>query len=74
MAEYHVGISDITNTIYAGTMLKYGEWKDKSNVTDEAVYAVAQYLCSEEREIPFIYEANGKRYKLCVVEVDKNRP
>lgn len=43
MAEYHVsaGIAGI----YAGKINKNGtEWLDKSDVTDEALYAVRDYL------------------------------
>lgn len=43
MAEYHVGCG--LAGIYAGILKKNGkEWLHKSNVTREALSAVAQYL------------------------------
>lgn len=46
MAEYHVGCG--LAGIYAGTVNKGGEtWRNKSNVTDEALAAVATYLKEE---------------------------
>ena len=43
MADYHVGCG--IAGIYAGTLKKNGyEWLHKSNVTDEAIIAVAQYM------------------------------
>ena len=46
MAEYHVGCG-LFGTIYAGTMMKQRKdglqlWRSKSDVTDEAVKAIAQ--------------------------------
>lgn len=46
MAEYHVG-SGICG-IYAGTINKKGDkWVNKSDVTDEAICAVRDYLKNE---------------------------
>ena len=43
MAQYHVGCG--IAGIYAGIMKANGyEWKTKSNVTDEAIVAVALYM------------------------------
>lgn len=43
MAEYHVSVE--ISGIYAGKTNKNGtEWLDKSDVTDEALYAVRDYL------------------------------
>lgn len=68
MAEYHVGCGAFA--IYAGTLNGRNKnlWQNKSEVTDEAVSAVAQYLLQEDKSMHFKY--NGKKYKLCVVEVD----
>ena len=48
MAEYHVGCSEITGTIYAGTVKKNGiQWLNKSDVTEEAVGAVRDHLTNK---------------------------
>ena len=69
MAEYHVGCGAFA--IYAGTLNSRNKnlWQNKSEVTDEAVSAVAQYLLQENKVMRF--EHRGKKYKLCVVEVDE---
>ncbi len=66
MANYHVGCG-ITR-IFAGTLNKKGDmWVNKSDVTDEAVSAVAQYLLENEKKLRFEY--HGKKYVLAVSEV-----
>lgn len=67
MAEYHVGCGAFG--IYAGTLNSKNKnlWQNKTEVTDEAVSAVAQYLLQESKCMKFDYR--GKRYKLCVEEV-----
>ena len=63
MAEYHVGCG-ITG-IFAGTVNKtYTMWVNKSDVTDEAISAVAQFLLEHEEAMEFNYL--GKRYRLAV--------
>lgn len=63
MAEYHVGCG-ITG-IFAGTLNKKGDtWVNKSDVTDEAISAVAQFLLEHEEAMNFNY--CGKRYRLAV--------
>lgn len=66
MAEYHVGCGAFA--IYAGTLNSKNKnlWQNKSEVTDEATSAVAQYLLQENKTMRFAYK--GKKYKLCVVE------
>lgn len=45
MAEYHIGNSPITNTIYAGTLNKAKTmWQRKSDVTEEALVCVRDHL------------------------------
>lgn len=69
MAEYHVGCG-ITN-IYAGILNKKGDsWRNRSNVTDEAVCAVAQYLLTNQKEFHFDY--HGKKYIMRILEGEKN--
>ena len=63
MAEYHVGCG-ITG-IFAGTINKTNTmWVNKSDVTDEAIKAVAQFLLEHEEELKFGYQ--GKHYRLAV--------
>lgn len=65
MAEYHVGCGAFG--IYAGTLNKNKTmWQNKSEVTDEAVSAVAQFLLQEDESM--VFEYHGKKYRLCVVE------
>lgn len=67
MAEYHVGCG-ITG-IYAGTLNKKGDmWANKSNVTDEAMRAVAQFLLEHKEAMNFNYR--GKRYRLAVTQIE----
>ena len=66
MSNYHVGCG-ITG-IFAGTLNKKGDmWLHKSNVTDEAFKAVAQY-CLEHNEV-MDFDYKGKRYRLEVTEI-----
>lgn len=68
MAEYHVGCG-ITG-IFAGTINKTSTmWVNKSDVTDEAISAVAQYLLEHEETMEFNYQ--GKRYRLAVTQAEK---
>ena len=65
MAEYHVGCG--LAGIYAGTLKKNGqEWRDKSDVTREALSAVAQYLLFQEKMYKFEYQ--GEMYVLDVAK------
>ena len=64
MAEYHVGCGAFA--IYAGTLNARNKamWNRKSDVTQEAILAVAQYLLQEDECVLFYYK--GKQYKLSV--------
>ncbi len=64
MAEYHVGCGAFG--IYAGTLNSKNKslWQNKSEVTNEAVSAVAQYLLQEDKSLLFDYQ--GRRYRLSV--------
>ena len=82
MAEYHIGCG--IAGIYAGTLKNqktkdgYQTWRNKSDVTEEAIAAVAQYFKQElkHNEIPI-----GRRYtfndgtkvelKLSIVDEDE---
>ena len=66
MAEYHVGCG--ISGIFAGTINKKGDmWVNKSEVTDEAIKAVAQFLLEHEEAMEFTY--HGKRYRLKVNKI-----
>lgn len=54
MAEYHVGCG--LAGIYAGTIKKPGEWKNKSEVTAEALRSVAEYMLGQLKEGDQAYE------------------
>ncbi len=65
MSEYHVGCGFAG--IYAGTLKKSGvEWRNKSNVTYEALCAVAQHLLSGGREFRFRHKS-----KWYVMKIDE---
>jgi len=82
MAEYHVGTSDITGTIYAGRIKKeelgYKEWITKSEVTNEAIDAVAfhMYLKVKEGENGFAYmlKLRSGEYLRLKLEVSDHKP
>ena len=65
MAEYHVGGGMFG--IYAGILHNRITWKDKSEVTREALSASAQYMLVNEKELRFGYK--GKRHVMRVEEV-----
>ena len=68
MAEYHVGCGILG--IYAGVLNKNGDlWQRKSEVTNEALDAVANYLIINEKEFRFTYQ--GKRYAMRITRMDK---
>jgi len=62
---YHVGCGIFG--IYAETLNPKGDtWRNKSEVTREALGAAAQYLMDNNKE--FRFSRNGKNYALRVVE------
>ena len=67
MANYNVGCG--LTGIYAGTLNKKGNmWLHKSNVTDEAISAVAQFLLEHKETLEFNYQ--GNRYRLAVTLIE----
>lgn len=65
MAQYHVGCE--CGAIYAGPYRKNKtDWRNKSNVTGEAINAVALYLAEYEQTVNFKYL--GKWYRLSVTK------
>ena len=68
MAEYHVGCG--LAGIYAGTLKKNGqEWRDRSEVTREALSAVAMYLHLHDKEFRF-KAINNNWYAMRIVGIE----
>ena len=82
MPEYHVGTSPITGAIYAGRMkeLKDGwkEWIAKSEVTDEAINAVATHLLlkieQDENKGAYYLKTHDGRHLRLKLEVSDHKP
>lgn len=71
MAEYHVGAGLFG--IYAGTLNPKGDtWRNKSEVTREALGAAAQYLIENKKEFRFQRKSDEKWYALKVVELKED--
>lgn len=67
MANYHVGCG--LAKIYAGTLKKSGiEWLNKTEVTHEALCAVAQYLLFQGKE--FRFQHKNKWYAMRIEEME----
>lgn len=68
MAEYHVGCGAFG--IYAGTLDSKNKhlWRNKSEVTNEAICAVAQYLMQNEKS--FYFDVDGVKYVMSVLRDD----
>ena len=67
MAEYHVGAGVFG--IYAGTLNKKGNmWLNKSDVTDEAIRSVAEFLLMNNESL--IFTIRGKKYRLHVTDIN----
>lgn len=68
MVEYHVGCG--LAGIYAGTFKKPGEWKNKSEVTAEAMRSVAEFMLGKIKpddqayEITWTNQTTGKKIVL----------
>lgn len=82
MAEYHVGASPISGAIYAGRLKEFKdgwkEWVVKSEVTNEAIDAVAfhMYLKVKKGENGFAYalKLNSGEYLRLKLEVSDHKP
>ena len=48
--EFHVGAGALTGTIYAGKITKNGVWRTRSDVTNEALQAVAEHMVTQKIE------------------------
>ena len=73
MAIYHVGTGELSGTIYAGTLSKdLLQWKNRTDVTDEAIHAVRDHLMMKAKEAKqdwFGYEWDRKDGKKVVLKV-----
>ena len=70
MADYHVGAGLFG--IYAGTLNPKGDtWRNKSEVTREALSAAAQYLQENEKEFRFKRKGDDKWYAMMVFELEE---
>lgn len=69
VAEYHVGCGAFG--IYAGTLEPRNKtlWKNKSDVTHEALSAVAQHLLFNDKE--FRFQHKGQWYAMRVEEFEE---
>ena len=76
MAEYHVGCGFAG--IYAGTFRKNGDWRDKSDVTDEAINAVIQHMYFQldegETSMAYAVKLNDGKYVRLKIEVSDRCP
>jgi len=67
LSDITIGLSPITNTIFAGRLNKAATmWKgEKYDVTDKCVMTVVAYIKKDR----VIYERGGKKYELKEVEL-----
>ena len=71
MADYHVGAGLFG--IYAGTLNPKGDtWRNKSDVTKEALGAAAQYLQENDKEFRFKRKSDEKWYVMKVFELQED--
>ena len=71
MADYHVGAGLFG--IYAGTLNPKGDtWRNKSEVTREALGSAAQYLLENEKEFRFQRHSDMKWYVMRVTELQED--
>jgi len=68
MSDIKLGLSPLTNTIFAGRLNKAETmWAGKKcDVTDQAVMVVVQYIKEED----VVYERGGKIYQLKEVQLE----
>lgn len=82
MAEYHVGVSGLTGVIYAGKAKKdddgWLEWKDKSDVTNEAINAVMGHMLEKikpgENSFAYMNTTRSGKYIRLKIEVSDEKP
>ena len=81
MIEYHVGTSDITGTIYCGKANRqdcFIEWKDKKDVTSEAINAVMSHMMMKikpgENSFAYMNKTIDGKYLRLKIEVADNKP
>lgn len=68
MTEYHVGCG--ITSIYAGRLNKKGDqWLSKSDVTEEVLNSVFDYLYTNKKELRA--KVNGKEYAMRIVPYEE---
>jgi len=72
MKNLHVAISPITNTIYAGSVLKDGRtWgANKKDVTIEALVAVAEHVLKRGKSVEISKADGTPEYRITVEKLD----
>jgi hypothetical protein len=67
MSGITIGLSPLTNTIFAGRLNKMGTmWKgEKFDVTDKCVMAVINYIKGDR----VVYERDGEKYEMKEVKL-----
>ena len=73
MKKIHIGCSPLTNTIYAGSVLKNGQWgANKQDVTMPALLAVVQHAenFGEPIEISRA-DGAGVEYRISVEKIEE---
>lgn len=73
MKKIHIGCSPLTNTIYAGSVLKNNRWGvNKQDVTMSALLAVAQHTQNFGKPIEISRaDGTGVEYRITVEKVGK---
>lgn len=81
MIKYHVGTSDITGAIYAGKGTVQGiyiEWKEKREVTGEAITAVMSHMMNKlkpgENSTAYMNRTMEGKYVRLKLEVCDHKP
>jgi len=72
MKNLHVAISPVTNTIYAGSVLKGGRtWgANKKDVTIEALVAVAEHVLKFGKPVEISKADGTPEYRITVEKLD----
>lgn len=69
--ELHIATSPLTNTIYAGTILKKGIWgANKKDVTVQALVAVAQHILNFGEPVKISLPDGTPEYKITVEKLN----
>jgi orotidine-5'-phosphate decarboxylase len=68
--KIHIAASQLTGTIFAGTILKPGIWAEgKQDVTSEAINAVADHLIKNGGTVVLANESGQPEYEMTINKV-----